>query len=308
MTMLELLGLTVLVLLAPLLLRLVLDWCAGRRSEARRARRPARDTHAYDGHADYQAEIESPQSRIRATGRSAFTNLMTFVAAVTGVCLTNWLFWPMGPDAENIMRVFAFVGMVLGFFSGMICYLGAVGVFPGHTERVALATVVLFVAAVWLLGERHEGVLEERARREASFRGQRADERQAVIAWRARIDELRLHGDSVPPMLSVESDGTQLRITNRSSTLIGCVEVRRVGSAGVNRVSYPLSTERGYPCSPIGRGSTLAYRDLDDAKRARYVLEFRIGRPGGADPTWWSDSALRQFDQDFELGRIYRIP
>jgi len=123
----------------------------------------------------------------------------------------------------------------------------------------------------------------------------------ARVRWREDIEAAGANGKpgEIPPMLSVEqTDPGQLLVRNLASSPV-CVRI-----AQVLRGSSPTAWQRcdsdfDQKCRDIGPNGSAKFalhRDDPSPACARGQLEFRVGTPLRPEPSWWSRSALDEFD------------
>jgi hypothetical protein len=129
-------------------------------------------------------------------------------------------------------------------------------------------------------------------------------EAQARIRWRADVDAAGAKGPPglVPPMLEIrEETPGQWRVTNRSERSV-CVSIARVARSAKGVTNYDhCPSDIAVGCREIARrGSRQFVFHRNERSRAciAATFEFRVGTPQKPEPTWWSDSALEEFDRD----------
>ena len=135
---------------------------------------------------------------------------------------------------------------------------------------------------------------------------------EAQKRWRADIEAAGAIGEDagVPPMLRVDRfDAERLRITNLGPRR-ACVSIARVfrrrGDAEYQRC--PLDTRRECQELAVGRPTEwVLLRDLDNTACASGWLEFRVGKVLRPEPSWWSRSALVEFDRSAPDPRLSTV-
>ena len=118
--------------------------------------------------------------------------------------------------------------------------------------------------------------------------------------WRADITSAQAFERTgvIPPMLEVEEAGAFVRVTNIGKKQI-CLRLTRVArnSRKPNDVARCILDSE--TCREIAPGDTQRFQlfragNAPDCYHA--LLEFRVGTPLDPEPTWWSASALEEFD------------
>jgi hypothetical protein len=118
--------------------------------------------------------------------------------------------------------------------------------------------------------------------------------------WRADINSAQATERTgvIPPMLEVEEAGAFVRVTNIGKQQI-CLRLTRVArnSRRPNVVARCILDSE--TCREIAPGDTQRFQlfragNPPDCYHA--LLEFRVGTPLDPEPTWWSASALEEFD------------
>lgn len=125
---------------------------------------------------------------------------------------------------------------------------------------------------------------------------------EAHLRWRADVEAAGAWGTDgvIPPMLVVTNPGSSnVKVTSLASRKI-CLGLARVlrkpGTDVYERCPYDI----GRQCSLIMPGRSAEFGMLADAASpacsARHY-EYRIGTPLQPEPSWWSRSALDDFDR-----------
>jgi hypothetical protein len=137
--------------------------------------------------------------------------------------------------------------------------------------------------------------------REALVERLRELDTQTRVRWRQDIDAANAKGPPglVPPMLQVTQPVPYAwQVANRSDKMV-CVSIARVraaeGAAGYER----CPSDNDNTCREIAPGGSRQFAIMrNDQVRAclRSQLEFRVGTPQRPEPSFWSDSALQDFD------------
>ena len=118
--------------------------------------------------------------------------------------------------------------------------------------------------------------------------------------WRADITSAQATERTgvIPPMLEVEEAGAFVRVTNIGKKQV-CLRLTRVArnSRRPNDVARCMLDSE--TCRQIAPGDTQRFQlfragNPPDCYHA--LLEFRVGTPLDPEPTWWSASALEEFD------------
>ncbi len=125
---------------------------------------------------------------------------------------------------------------------------------------------------------------------------------EAHQRWRADVEAAGVWGTEgvVPPMLVVRDLGnTQTRVTNLASKTV-CVGLARVLRKPGTDVYERCPHDIGRRCIGIRSGGYAdipLYPDPTTRACAAGLLEYRVGTPLEPEPTWWSRSALDDFDR-----------
>jgi hypothetical protein len=102
----------------------------------------------------------------------------------------------------------------------------------------------------------------------------------------------------IPPMLEVEEAGAFVRVTNVGKKPI-CLRLTRVARNSTRPNDVARCVLDSETCREIAPGNTQRFQlfragNAPDCYHA--LLEFRVGTPLDPEPTWWSASALEEFD------------
>jgi hypothetical protein len=118
--------------------------------------------------------------------------------------------------------------------------------------------------------------------------------------WRADIKSAQATERTgvIPPMLEVEEAGAFVRVTNIGKKQI-CLRLTRVARNSTRPNDVARCILDSETCREIAPGSTQRFQlfragNAPDCYHA--LLEFRVGTPLDPEPTWWSASALEEFD------------
>jgi len=125
---------------------------------------------------------------------------------------------------------------------------------------------------------------------------------EAHVRWRADVEAAGAWGGDgvVPPMLVVTNPGSSsLKVTNQASRTI-CVGIARVLRKPGTDVYDRCPQDIGRRCSEIlpGRSAQVGmFPDTASPACGGGFYEYRIGTPMQPKPSWWSRSALDDFDR-----------
>jgi hypothetical protein len=118
--------------------------------------------------------------------------------------------------------------------------------------------------------------------------------------WRADIKSAQATERTgvIPPMLEVEEAGAFVRVTNIGKKQI-CLRLTRVARNSTRPNDVARCVLDSETCREIAPGHTQRFQlfragNAPDCYHA--LLEFRVGTPLAPEPTWWSASALEEFD------------
>ncbi len=238
-------------------------------------------------------------------------------------------------DVTDLLTGFGFlyVGAIVLFFIWILRKLfvwryGAsesAGEFPQSSGcGMVVLTVVGAVGLVTLyIRHSNDASLERKTvplvatARESEPKAERANnpadyERQALIArldelyaglssrWRADVAVAGASGKlgEIPPMLEVTAkapDVWQVKNLARSPACVRLIRVAELPGGRLQRCRLDAATE----CVEIsvGRSRQFALAPHDGSPGCREAkLEFRVGTPAFPDPSWWSATALQDFD------------
>lgn len=173
---------------------------------------------------------------------------------------------------------------------------------------IPLGLVAGCVAAAYFGPLFYDQWARERALKRSAVRGE-----QLAVAWRQRVASTGASGPlgTYPPMLEVTDRGDSVTLKNIGDKVVQCAELKRVPAVTVEagssscvmvvRGTFYSSSSAGTPymtCVPMRPGELLGYelKPGSGAYCATLPLEFRVGGPDSPDVTWWSESALVEFD------------
>lgn len=142
-----------------------------------------------------------------------------------------------------------------------------------------------------------EAELKARAELVARWRAAR---RKAVDQWREKLVAANAVGksDAVPPMLSVDDNGSLVTLTNRTQDPV-CVMVARVATRDAAVLDRCIVG--GSRCLVLQGGATVRWttpRTGNPENCLTGALEYRIGDVDHPEPSWWSESALEAFGSE----------
>jgi hypothetical protein len=141
----------------------------------------------------------------------------------------------------------------------------------------------------------------DRAERE-SLAARLAELRNSVaVKWRADVDAAHAHGEPgiVPPMLDVREERFSVEVINRLADRPVCVQLQRVSRRSTRANDYDRCRLDLETCRDIEPGALHRFQLFNTGNPAACMaapLEFRVGTPMHPEPTWWSRSALEDFD------------
>ncbi len=123
---------------------------------------------------------------------------------------------------------------------------------------------------------------------------------RVLDTWRADIKAAQAFERTgvIPPMLEVEEAGAFVRVTNIGRKPI-CLRLTRVArnSTRPNDVARcMLDSENCREIAPGAEQRFQLFRAGNPPDCYHALLEFRVGTPLDPEPTWWSASALEEFD------------
>jgi hypothetical protein len=180
----------------------------------------------------------------------------------------------------------------------LLCGVGALVLYlrRGYEEALApvagrapVASTESESQAAERLAATHRASLELRWRKARSI---------AVEKWRADLLTANAIGEigAAPPMLRVHETGTQVQLTNRGAEPL-CVALSRVTRPDTDAVQRcRIGPER---CSLVKPGATIRLQILrNGATEAcqNAAFEYRVGNVDFPEPSWWSRSAINEFD------------
>ena len=118
--------------------------------------------------------------------------------------------------------------------------------------------------------------------------------------WRADIKAAQAFERTgvIPPMLEVEEAGAFVRVTNLGRKPV-CLRLTRVARNSTKPNDVARCMLDSETCQVIAPGTEQRFQlfragNPPDCYHA--LLEFRVGTPLDPEPTWWSASALEEFD------------
>jgi len=199
------------------------------------------------------------------------------------------------------------------------------GEFPQSSGCGMVVLIVIGAVSLLTLYKRHsyDASLERKSvplvdtAPESESEAERADtpadyERQALIArldelyngvnsrWRADVAAAGASGKlgEIPPVLDVTAkapDVWQVRNLARSPACVRLIRVAELPGGRVQRCRLDAATECVEISAGMARQIALAPQDGSPGCREA-KLEFRVGTPTLPEPSWWSATALKDFD------------
>lgn len=124
---------------------------------------------------------------------------------------------------------------------------------------------------------------------------------QVEAKWRADIEAAGVTGGLgvVPPMLAVEEHTQYVIVTNKLTDRAVCVQLQRVSRRSQKGNDYDRCRLDLDTCRELPPGASLRfqqYRTGNPPDCANTPLEYRVGGPFAPEPTWWTSTALEDFD------------
>lgn len=125
---------------------------------------------------------------------------------------------------------------------------------------------------------------------------------EAQARWRADVEAAGAWGvdGDIPPMLVVTNSGSvRVKVTNLGGRKI-CLALARVLRKAGTDVYERCAHDIGRQCTGImpGRSAELGmFPDANSPACGAQQYEYRIGSPLEPEPSWWSRSALEDFDR-----------
>lgn len=120
--------------------------------------------------------------------------------------------------------------------------------------------------------------------------------------WRTNVQAAGAFGGEgvVPPMLRVFQDGPyKVKITNAAASK-ACVKLVRTMRKPGTDIYLRCPADLYRDCQDIPHGATVTFQlQFDDRSPScrEQSYEFRVGTPLKPEPSWWSASALAEFDE-----------
>jgi hypothetical protein len=119
--------------------------------------------------------------------------------------------------------------------------------------------------------------------------------------WRADVEAARLTAEpgAVPPMLKVVEIPNAVTVTNLLDDQAVCVSLQRVAHRSSRANDYDrchLDTDTCRELLPRASFRFPQYATGNPPACQKSPLEFRVGTPLNPEPSWWSRSALEDFD------------
>jgi hypothetical protein len=124
---------------------------------------------------------------------------------------------------------------------------------------------------------------------------------EARQRWRKDIESADATGSPgvVPPMIAVTQTGDGTYQVKNISSKTACVRLGRVAQAQAGAAWIRCSLDVALSCQEIRAGQSRRFV-LGEGGHAtgcrNSKLEYRIGTPLNPDPTWWSRTALQDYD------------
>jgi len=124
---------------------------------------------------------------------------------------------------------------------------------------------------------------------------------QVEAKWRADVEAAGVSGalGAVPPMLAVEEHTNYVIVTNKLADRAVCVQLQRVSRRSQKGNDYDrcrLDLDRCRELQPRASLHFQQYRTGNPPDCANTPLEYRVGGPFAPEPTWWTRTALEDFD------------
>jgi hypothetical protein len=124
--------------------------------------------------------------------------------------------------------------------------------------------------------------------------------RRVQDKWRADIEAANAFGavGVVPPMLDVQEAGAHVRVTNlhRLPVCLRLTRIARNSTRPNDVVRCVLDSETCRVIAPGGSHRFQLFRSGNSPDCFHSALEYRVGTPLDPEPTWWSRTALEEYD------------
>jgi hypothetical protein len=124
---------------------------------------------------------------------------------------------------------------------------------------------------------------------------------QVESRWRADVEAAHVYADPgvVPPMLEIHESAHSVTVTNKLTDRAVCVRLQRVARRSQRANDYDrcgLDLEVCRELLPQASFRFPQYSTGNPETCMKTALEFRVGTPFSPEPSWWSRSALEDFD------------
>lgn len=211
-------------------------------------------------------------------------------------------YWVWFTTGEVTGKYFNLMALALGMVVAAI-YLGLV-----FTRRNFIVRLAIDIAATLFVVFGHSIPTHltevQRSKEEAIYKAEALEEKKASqIKFNAWLEDMKQTGNhgppgQLPPMLTVEDDGTTVRVQNISDKgiAVALARVQEDSTASVGWKGCGMYTEDGgghryyRTIDPNNSITYTTYKDCASAFR-NAPIEYRVGRRS-PEIGWWSDSAF----------------
>jgi hypothetical protein len=237
---------------------------------------------------------------------SAFGKILDLLTGgLAGLVIARTLkVWFWVPGGSEMVRGLGMFLMAAGFLAAAIrVYVFLRNHLVGLEPRlVALAIVAaVFGGAVVQPELASRGVTQQQLGTNRQLQAQIVAARAELLRrWRADITESGSHGPNgaEPPMMHIQDLGRRVEVRSLWSFNF-CIRMTRSDGESHDPACRLHVPGGGEACEILTINETKAFVLASTAPEhcATLPIEFEVGTPELPDPTWWSDGALRTWDE-----------